>query len=210
MGKDSGWNLLSSDRLVPKAAPNKDAAWEASGVFFPTSMASAARHTPASRDRSASPTGQISQQVTSTPHSHTTAAFTPGALRAPAFPASHQCALRRPLRAELRSTFSKGSARRHLVQRMASLTMSSGSASSVPSWVRTSCLPLLALAVASLCSVSLPGVLHLICNSLLNLLAGLVDAKLSFVPLTHARTRALSHLFIRHAPLSFVCPGAPF
>ena len=111
MGKDSGWNLLSSDRLVPKAAPNKDAAWEASGVFFPTSMASAARHTPASRDRSASPTGQISQQVTSTPHSHTTAAFTPGALRAPAFPASHQCALRRPLRAELRSTFSKGSAR---------------------------------------------------------------------------------------------------
>ena len=156
MGKDSGWNLLSSDRLVPKAAPNKDAAWEASGVFFPTSMSSAASHTPASRDRSASPTGHLSTHVPS----HTPAAFTSCALRAPAFPASHQCALRRPLRAELRSTFSKGSARRHLVPSMPSLTMSSGSVSSVPSWVRTSCLPLLALAVASLCSVSLPGVLR--------------------------------------------------
>ena len=107
MGKDSGWNLLSSDRLAPKAAPNKDAAWEASGVFSPTSMASAARHTPASRDRSASPTGHLSTHVPS----HTTAGFASCALRAQASPASNQCALRRPQRAELRSTFSKGCAR---------------------------------------------------------------------------------------------------
>jgi len=104
MGKDSGWNLLSSDRLVPKAAPNKDAAWEASGVFFPTSMASAARHTPASSERSVSPTGHLSTHVPS----HTPAAFASCALRAAESPASHQCAIRRK---ELRSTFSKGSAR---------------------------------------------------------------------------------------------------
>jgi len=33
--RDAGWNLLSSAQLVPQFCPNKDAACEASHVFFP-------------------------------------------------------------------------------------------------------------------------------------------------------------------------------
>jgi hypothetical protein len=35
MGKDTGWNVLASNRLRPQPRPNKDAMWESSGVFFP-------------------------------------------------------------------------------------------------------------------------------------------------------------------------------
>ena len=139
MGKDAGWNLLSSDRLVPQARPNKDAAWEASGVFFPTLSPGPAVPTDfknARGHRSPSPTGDLNACMAS-PTTHPSA-FISSATSASSYVGSYD---RKAQCRQLRSALSVGQmralgrARVLPVQRGLKLQMTSEHESPVPSWV---------------------------------------------------------------------------
>lgn len=138
MGKDAGWNLLSSNRLVPQARPNKDAAWEASGVFFPTHYAQAVhsvdRIDSRKNGRSPSPTSEPSVSANAPQQS----AFLAPVSRLQVPPASsrgfpHGLA-RRPRRICTVLPMSRSS--RMFSRRKIPLRMSSAAAS-IPSWVRS-------------------------------------------------------------------------
>lgn len=147
-GKDAGWNLLSSDLLVPQAHPNKDAAWKASGVFFPMSSP-CIDHTRGQRGgallqraegRSPSPTSLLVTSapavpsVMSAPAAASNACFI-SAMRAPLFRASPQkFTCRRPQLAPVCVGANREMSK--LAMRPTVRMSGSSDASVVPSWVR--------------------------------------------------------------------------
>ena len=153
MGKDAGWNLLASDRLIPQAIPNKDAAWEASGVFFPAHQsnqlsAGITDRKDARSPRSPSPTGDLAPATVMS--------------QASAFVKSRLCAPSRriatcPFPRNLRAPMGSGRGRSFLLSSRhgASLTMS-GDAAPLPSWVSRAQSPKMAgLCIGTLCSQGL-------------------------------------------------------
>lgn len=132
MGKDAGWNLLSSNRLVPQARPSKDAAWEASGVFFPAqAMPEVGRID--SRKSTRSPSPPNGEHAVPAPASRQ-AAFVVPRLEVPSA-SSRRFALCLPHR-HLRTGVSlSGSRASRISQGPAGVRMSS-TAVAIPSWVR--------------------------------------------------------------------------